>query len=69
MLEVAIDSILADGEVTDTETTFVRRTANNLGVSLETMERLLKERAEAAGVDLAVARGRTREVGTAAFGR
>lgn len=52
MLIFAIDSILSDGLVTPQEEAFVRQSAMNLGISLETYERVLKEKASAANVTL-----------------
>jgi SAM-dependent methyltransferase len=52
MLEFAIDSILSDGLVTANEEAFVRQAALGLGISLETYERVLGEKAAAANVTL-----------------
>lgn len=53
LLELAIDSVLADGVVTSNEEAFVRERALALGISKETYERVLNERAEARGISLA----------------
>jgi ubiquinone/menaquinone biosynthesis C-methylase UbiE/DnaJ-domain-containing protein 1 len=53
LLELAIDSVLADGVVTSNEEAFVRERAIALGISKETYERVLAERAEARGISLA----------------
>ncbi len=53
LLELAIDSVLADGVVTANEESFVRERALALGISKETYERVLNERAEARGISLA----------------
>lgn len=50
MLEMAIDSILADGVITPGEEAFVRESALSLGISRETYERVLHEKASARGV-------------------
>lgn len=50
MLELALDSVLADGMITASEEAFVRQSAASLGISMETYERVLYERASARGV-------------------
>lgn len=50
MLELALDSVLADGMITASEEAFVRQSAASLGISMETYERVLHERASARGV-------------------
>lgn len=52
MLEMVIDGVLADGDLTIEEEAFVRENAINLGISLELYQKILRERAEAAGVPL-----------------
>lgn len=52
MLEMAIDSVLADGVLSAEEEAFVRESAMNLGISSEMFEMVLRERCEAAGVAL-----------------
>jgi SAM-dependent methyltransferase len=52
ILELAIDSVLADGQITDSEEAFVRQSAMNLGISAETYRRVLQERAAKRGVVL-----------------
>lgn len=54
-LQMAIDSVLANGTLTDAEEQFVRRAALSLGVSQATYERVLRERAGRAGVRLQAA--------------
>lgn len=52
MLHFAIDSVLADGAISAREEAFVRKTALELGVSLERYQEELRLRARAAGVPL-----------------
>lgn len=52
MLEMVIDGVLADGDLTFEEEAFVRENAINLGISLELYQKILRQRAEAAGVSL-----------------
>ena len=52
MLEMVIDGVLADGAVTPIEEAFLRDSAMQLGISDEVFQRVLTERARAAGVSL-----------------
>jgi SAM-dependent methyltransferase len=52
LLQLAIDSVLADGILTREEEQFVREQAANLGIATELYERILIERCEAAGIDI-----------------
>ncbi|MBN2799999.1 MAG: methyltransferase domain-containing protein [Deltaproteobacteria bacterium] len=52
MLHFAIDSVLADGAISHMEEAFVRKTALELGISLERYQDELRARASAAGVPL-----------------
>jgi predicted O-methyltransferase YrrM len=51
MLEMAIDSVLADGVLTPTEEEFVRKSALDLGVSVERYEEILAARCRLRGVE------------------
>ncbi len=52
LLELAIDSVLADGVLTAEEETFVREQAMNLGIATELYERVLAARCATAGVPM-----------------
>lgn len=52
MLELAIDSVLADGQITAAEEAFVRQSALTLGIPAELYEQVLRERALARGLTL-----------------
>ncbi len=52
LLEMAIDSVLADGILDPKEEVFIRENARMLGISDALLHRVLRERAEMAGVDL-----------------
>jgi len=52
LLEMAIDSVLADGILDPKEEIFIRENAQMLGISDALLERTLRERAKAAGVEL-----------------
>lgn len=52
MLQIVIDSVLADGVLTASEEAFVRENAISLGISVELYEEVLRSRCEAAGVPL-----------------
>ncbi len=52
MLEMVIDGVLADGDLTVEEEAFVRENAINLGISIDLYQKILRQRAEAAGVML-----------------
>jgi SAM-dependent methyltransferase len=49
MLEFAIDSVLSDGRINTQEEDFLRNAALNIGISLDTFERTLNQKAEEAG--------------------
>ncbi len=55
LLELALDSVFADGVLSANEEAFVRGRALALGVSKETYERVLSERASARGIPIEVA--------------
>jgi SAM-dependent methyltransferase len=52
MLEMVIDGVLVDGTLTPIEEAFVRDSAMQLGIDAEVYQRVLIERADAAGVAL-----------------
>jgi SAM-dependent methyltransferase len=49
MLEMAIDSVLADGVLTPQEEAFIRDSADAIGVDEDTLERVLAERLQTSG--------------------
>jgi SAM-dependent methyltransferase len=62
LLAIAIDSVLADGEVSETEEEFVHKQAQLLGITPVTVRRMMLDRAKSLGIDLTSVRGPTTEV-------
>ncbi len=58
MLEFALSSVLADGRMPPEEEAFLRSSALELGISVETYERVVAERAAEAGVTVPRSAGR-----------
>ena len=57
MLEMALDAVMADGAITASEEAFVRNSAIKLGITTETYERVLAEKARERGISVGAPTG------------